>query len=137
MTYRVIFLQVDPHYVGEALGLCEVEINGRKARFRSERAFDICKGLKFFAQGEKYDEPETVAIAKTLEANPLLTDIQARVLVTGLKGYLQSVVDAMFIDRMQNPDEIIASVLDQKFEIESDINHAAIEIIKNILKGQI
>lgn len=135
MTYREIFLQVDPHCVGEVLGLCEVEVKGRKVRFRSEQAFDICKGLKFFAQGETYDEPETTAISKILEANPRLTDKQARVMMTGIKGYLHAVIDAMFIDRTQNPDVAVNSMLDQECEIESDVNDAAIKIIKNILNG--
>lgn len=58
MTYRDILLQADPHVVHEAIGTHEVEFRGRKLRLTTEEAFDICKGLKYYAQGMRLDVPE-------------------------------------------------------------------------------
>lgn len=64
MTYREIFLHSDPRKVQEIAdgNVVEVEINGEVIAFRTEEFFEICKGLKFFAQGQKFEENEQNAI---------------------------------------------------------------------------
>ena len=116
MTYRDIFLQADPRAVNDAVGAQEVEFRGRKVRFTTQRAVDIRKGLKFYAQGERLEEPEEDAYEKIVKANPRLTPKQARVLMIGLRGYLRAACEALNIDLANNPDELVNEWLDQTFK---------------------
>lgn len=137
MTYREIFLQADPYAVNEAIGSQEVEFKGRKIRFKTQHAFDICKGLKFFAQGAILDESAEETLAKTLQTNPRLTTIQARVLITGLKGYLNATCEALGFNQTPNPDKSVNEWLDQSASngIE-DANKLATNIISELLQNR-
>lgn len=134
MTYRDIFLQADPHAVSDAVGAQEVEFRGRKVRFTTQRAVDICKGLKFYAQGERLEEPEEDAYEKIVKANPRLTPKQTRVLMTGLRGYLSTAVEAFGFNQAPNPDELVKEWLDQTMpDCFKSANQLASEIISKLI----
>lgn len=134
MTYRDIFLQADPRAVNDTVGAQEVEFRGRKVRFTTQQAFDICKGLKYYAKGERLDESDEEAIEKIVKDNPRLTIKQARVLITGLKGYLIVACEALGFKHDPNPDKSVNEWLDQTvpkgFE---DANKFATEIISQLI----
>lgn len=134
MTYRDIFLQADPRAVNDAVGAQEVEFRGRKVRFTTHQAFDICKGLKYYAKGERLDESDEEAIEKIVKANPRLTPKLVQVLMTGLRGYLSAVCEALGFNRLPNPDELVNEWLDQTEPngIE-DANKLATDIISRII----
>lgn len=134
MTYRDIFLQADPHAVNDAVGAQEVEFSGRKVHFKTQLAFDICKGLKFYAQSERLDESDEEAIEKIVKENPRLTPKQAQVLMTGLRGYLSAVCEALGFNQTPNPDKSVNEWLDQTVsEGFEDANKFATEIISQLI----
>ena len=138
MTYRDIFLQADPCAVNDAIGAQGVEVKGLKVLFNTHQTFDICKGLKFFAQGEIRDESAEEALEKTLKANPRLTIKQAKVLIAGLKGYLSAACEVLGFNQASNPDEFINEWLDQTMtDCSGDANKLAANIISKLIKDNI
>lgn len=130
MTRRNVFLSADPHIVNEAF--C------RQFTFpyRTEQAFDICKGLKFFAQGQRYDEPEDAAIERIINAGKKFkfTNTQALVILTGFKGFLKAALEVLGFNRQPNPDELVNEWLDQtESDCSRDANKLATDIISRII----
>lgn len=126
MTYREIFLYADPHIVNETFCRQFVPL------YRTEQAFDICKGLKFFAKGEKYEEPTEIAIDRIMNSgkNFKFTPKQANVILTGFRGFLKAALEALGFSNAPNPDELVNEWLDQKAPDCSDnVNQLAADII--------
>lgn len=134
MTYREIFLHADPRAVNDVVGAQEVKFRGRKVRLKTQLAFDICKGFKFYAHGERLDESEEEAFEKIVKANPRLTPKQARVLKTGLRGYLSAACEALDIVHANNSDKLVNEWLNQPAPDESDgVNRLAANIISKLI----
>lgn len=126
MTYREIFLQADPHAVNDiTAGLTGCSTQG---------TFDICKGLKLFAQGEIYDADEIAEIEKIrFSGNKFpFTIKQAQSIRTGLKGYLRAVLEVMGIFEFPNRDELVNQWLNQEIHCYTNINVLANNIISNL-----
>lgn len=140
MTYREIFLKADSYVVNGTIDCQEAEIKGRRVIFKTQRAFDICKGLKFFAQGAKFNMSEEDAIKKILEdgsqsAHFKLTRKQAQVFVRGIKGYLRAALEVLGLSLASNPDELVGVWLNQP--VSDDCENAdlsALKIISKLLK---
>lgn len=131
MTYREIFLQADPHIVNETFCRQFVPF------YRTGQAFDICKGLKFFAQGERYDEPKEIAIEKIINSGKKFkfTPTQANVMLTGFRGLLGAALDALGFSSAPNPDELVNEWLDQTVPDSSgNVNQHAVNIISKLIK---
>lgn len=139
MTYRDIFLQADPHVVHEAIGTHEVEFRGRKLRLTTEEAFDICKGLKFYARGMRLDVPEEEEVQKILnddEHEPQFKWIrkQAQIFVAAKRGWLCAACEALGFNQAPNPDELVNEWLDQAVPDNSgDANKLATDIISRLI----
>lgn len=137
MTYREIFLQADPHVVHDALGTIEVEILGRKDHFITQGAFDICKGLRLYAQGEALKVSDEEWIQKILnDDNPQFkyTPKQAGILVRGLKGYLSAACEALGFNNTSNPDELVNEWLNNTTTSPTpNINQLAATIISYLI----
>lgn len=138
MTYREIFLQADPHAITDAIGAQDVEIKWLKVLCNTLQAFDICKGLKFLAQGKLLNESAEVALEKTLQANTCLTTKQARFLVTGIKGFLGAALEGLGFNQSPKPDELVNEWLDQTVPDSSDdTNKLATEIISKLITNRL
>lgn len=126
MTYREIFLHADPHAVNDVT----VGLTG----CRTQGTFDICKGLKLFAQGEIYDADEATEIEKIRFSGKKfpLTMIQAQVIRTGLKGYLSAALKALGINESPNRDELVDQWLNREIDSNSNINILANNIIAQL-----
>lgn len=130
MTYREIFLHADPHIVNEIFCRQFVPF------YRTEQAFNICKGLKFFAQGERYDEPKEIAIEKIINSGKKfkLTPTQANVMLTGFRGLLGAALDALGFSNAPNPDELVNEWLNQAMpDCSGDANKLATYIITKLI----
>lgn len=126
MTRREIFLTADPHTVND-LYCCQFLFP-----YRTEQAFDICKGLKFFAQGERYDEPKEIAIEKIINSGKKFkfTPTQANVMLTSFRGFLEAALDVLGFSNAPNPDELVNEWLNQTAPDGSDnINQHAVNIV--------
>lgn len=126
MTYRDIFLQADPHAVNDiTVGLVE---------YRTQGTFDICKGLKLFAQGEIYDADEATEIEKIRFSGKKFpfTMKQAQVIRTGLKGYLSTALKALGINESHNRDELVNQWLNREIDSHTNINLLANNIIAKL-----
>lgn len=131
MTYREIFLHADPHIVNETFCRQFVPF------YRTGQAFDICKGLKFFSQGERYDEPKEIAIEKIINSGKKFkfTPTQANVMLTGFRGLLGAALDALGFSSAPNPDELVNEWLDQTGPDGSgNVNQHAVNIISKLIK---
>lgn len=143
MTYREIFLHADPHVVHEAIGTHEVELRGQKLRLTTEEAFDICKGLKFYAQGMRLDMPEEEEIQKILnddEHKPQFrwTRKQAQVFVAAKRGWLRAACEALGCNQTSNPDELVNEWLNQTTAVVSDnVNQLAADIISILITNNL
>ena len=98
MTYRDIFLQAYP--------CADNDITAGLAGYRTQGSFDICKGLKLFAQGEIYDADEAIEIAKIRFSGKkfMFTMKQSQVIRMGIKAYLKAALKALCIDEFPNRD---------------------------------
>lgn len=126
MTRREIFLTADPHIVNEIFCRQFVPF------YRTEQAFNICKGLKFFAQGESYDEPKEITIEKIINSGKKFkfTPTQANVMLTGFRGFLEAALDVLGFSNAPNPDELVNEWLNQTAPDGSDnINQHAVNIV--------
>lgn len=131
MTYREIFLHADPHIVNEIFCRQFVPF------YRTEQAFNICKGLKFFAQGERYDEPKEIAIEKIINSGKKFkfTPTQANVMLTGFRGFLEAALDTLGFSNAPNPDVLVNEWLDQTAPDGSEnINQSVINIISKLIQ---
>lgn len=143
MTYREIFLHADPHAVHEAIGTHEVEFRGRKLRLTTEQAFDICKGLKFYAKGIRLDVPEEEEIQKILnddEHKPQFrwTRKQAQVFVAAKRGWLRAACEALSCNQTSNPDELVNKWLDRTTAVAGiNVNQLAADIISILIKDNL
>lgn len=131
MTYKDIFLQADPHTVNDLF--C------RKVTYpyRTQQAFDICKGLNFFAQGEMYDEPKEIAIGKIINSGKKFkfTPTQANVMLTGFTGFLEAALDALGFSNAPNPDELVNEWFNQtEPDCSKDAKQTAINIISKLIQ---
>lgn len=139
MTYRDIFLQADSHVVHEAIGTHEVEFRGRKLLLTTEEAFDICKGLKFYAQGMRLDVPEEEEVQKILnddEHEPPFkwTRKQAQIFVAAKRGWLSAACEALGFNQTSNPDELVNEWLNRTTTVVSDnVNQLAADIISILI----
>ena len=134
MTYREIFLQADPHIVNETFCRQFVPF------YRTGQAFDICKGLNFFSQGERYDEPKEIAIEKIMDSGKKFkfTPKQANVILTSFRGFLEAALDALGFSNAPNPDETVNEWLNQKAPYCSDnVNQLAADIISILIKDNL
>lgn len=130
MTRRNIFLSTNPHIVNEAF------CRQFTYPYRTEQAFNICKGLKFFAQGQRYDEPEDVAIDRIINSGKKFkfTNKQAHVMLTGFKGFLRAALEVLGFDQAPNPDELVNEWLDQTMPDSSgNANKLAADIISKLI----
>lgn len=130
MTYREIFLQADPHSVND--------LYCRKFtyHYQTEGAFNICKGLKFFAQGQRYDEPEDVAIDRIINSGKKFkfTKKQAHIILTGFRGFLEAALDAIGFNNAPNHDELVNEWLDQTMpDCSGNANKLAADIISKLI----
>lgn len=126
MTYREIFLQADPHTVNDIItGLTGC---------RTQGTFDICKGLKLFAQGEIYDADEATEIEKIRFSGKKFpfTMKQVQVIRMGLKGYLSAALKALGINDVPNRDELVNKWLNRGIDTHTNINLLANNIIAKL-----
>lgn len=137
MTYRDILLQADPHVVHEAIGTHEVEFRGRKLRLTTEEAFDICKGLKYYAQGMRLDVPEEEEAQKIFnDDKPQFkwTRKQAQIFVAARRGWLRAACEVLGFNPTHNPDGLVIKWLDQTIPDDSaDVNQQAANIISKLI----
>ncbi len=139
MTHREIFLHADPHVVHEAIGTHEVEFRGQKVHLTTEEAFDICKGLKFYAQGMRLDVPEEDDVQKILNDDkrepPFKWNrIQAQIFVESKKGWLRAACEALGFNQPSNQDEMVNEWLNQTIPVDStDVNQLAADIISILI----
>ncbi len=134
MTYREIFLQADPHIVNEIYCRQFVPF------YRTGQAFDLCKGLKFFSHGERYDEPKEIAIEKIIHSGKKFkfTPTQANVMLTGFRGFLEAALDALEFNSAPKPDELMNEWLDQTIPDDSaDVNQLAADIISILITDKL
>ena len=137
MTYKDIFLQADPHTVNDLF--C------RKVTYpyRTEQAFDICKGLKFYAKGMRLDVPEEEEIQKILnedEHEPSFkwTRKQAQIFVASKRGWLRAACETLSVNQSSNPDELVNEWLNQTTTVVSDnVNQLAADIISILIKDNL
>lgn len=126
MTYREIFLQADPHTVNDiTVGLTGCSTQG---------TFDICKGLKLFAQGEIYDADEATEIEKIRFSGKKFpfTMKQVQVMRMGLKGYLSAALKALGIYDVPDRDELVNKWLNRGIDTHTNINLLANNIIAKL-----
>lgn len=131
MTRREIFLTADPHTVNDLY--CRQFV----PYYRTEQAFDICKGFKFFAKGERTDEPEDVAIERIMNSGKKFkfTNKQAHVILTGFRGFLEATLDVLGFSNAPNPDELVNEWLNQTdSDCSEDANQSAINIISKLIQ---
>ena len=131
MTRRNIFLSADPHIVNETFCRQFVPF------YRTEQAFDICKGLKFFAKGKRYDEPKEISIDRIMNSdkNFKFTPTQANVILTGFRGFLKAALEALGFNNAPNPDELVNEWLDQTESAGiEDANKLAAYIISKLIQ---
>lgn len=131
MTRREIFLNADPQTVNDLF--CRQSIYP----YRTGQAFYICKGLKFFAQGERYDEPKEIAIERIINSGKKFkpTPKQAHVILTGFRGFLKAALDALGLNNAPIPDELVNEWLDQTAPDGSEnINQHAVNIISKLIQ---
>ena len=133
MTRREIFLKADPHIVNDLY--CRLFTYP----YKIELAFSICKGLKFFAQGERYDEPEEIAIAKIIDSGDRFkfTPKQAHKILTIFKSFLETAIYVLGFNSAPNPDLSVNEWLDQTVPDSShDVNRLAVNIISKLIEKQ-
>lgn len=126
MTYREIFLQADLHTVNDiTVGLTGCSTQG---------TFDICKGLKLFAQGEIYDADEATEIEKIRFSGKKFpfTMKQVQVIRMGLKGYLSAALKALGIYDVPDRDELVNKWLNRGIDTHTNINLLANNIIAKL-----
>lgn len=126
MTYREIFLHADPHAVNDiTMGL---------TGYRTQGVFDICKGLKLFAQGEIYNADEATEIEKISFSGKKiqLTMIQAQVIRMGIKGYLRAALKALGINDARTRDELVNQWLNREIDTHTNVNILANNIIAQL-----
>lgn len=126
MTRREIFLQADPRAVNDVtVGL---------AGHRIQRTFDICKGLKLFAQGEVYDANEDAEIEKIRHSGERFryTLAQAQMIRTSVKGYLSAALKALGLAEFPDRDVLVNQWLDVEYGSCSNVNLIANNIITHL-----
>lgn len=134
MTYREIFLHADPHTVND-LFCCKFTYP-----YRTEQAFSICKGLKFYAQGMRLDVPEEEEVQKILnhdvhEPPFKWTRKQAQIFAAAKRGWLRAACEALGFNNAPNPDELVNEWLDQTTPDDSAAaNLLAVNIISILIK---
>ncbi|MCM1071436.1 MAG: hypothetical protein NC301_09000 [Bacteroides sp.] len=131
MTRREIFLQADPREVNDAY------CRRFTYPYRIEGAFNICKGLKFFARGERYDEPWEAAIERIMNSGKKFkfTPKQAHVILTSFRGCLEAALDALGFSNAPNPDELVNEWLNQtEPDCSEDANQSAMNIISKLIQ---
>ena len=134
MTRREIFLKADPHMVNDLYSRLFTN------SYKIEEAFDICKGLKFFARGERYDEPEEITIDKIMNSGTRFkyTPMQVHFTFTRFRGFLDTAIDALEFNKAPNIDESVNKWLDQTApESNNDANRLAVDIISKLIKKRI
>ncbi len=126
MTRREIFLQADPRAVNDVT----VGLTG----YRTQRTFDICKGLKLFAQGEVYDADEDAEIEKISQSGERFryTLAQAQMIRTSVKGYLSAALKALGLAESPDRDVLVNQWLDVEYGSCSNVNLIANNIISHI-----
>lgn len=126
MTYREIFLQADPRVVDDM-------IPGVKG-YRTQGNFDICKGLKLFAEGEIFDTDEAVELERIRVSGKkfLYTTIQAQLIRRSIKGYLSAALEALGINDSSTPDELANQWLNREIDDCTDVNLTASNIIMKL-----
>lgn len=104
MTRREIFLQADPHAINDVIGFVEIDWDGSIERFRSERPFYICKGLNWFADGERYDIPKDEVLMQIAEANRKfkLTELQLNFIYQRRHATLGTAIEALGLSNESN-----------------------------------
>lgn len=141
MTYRDVFSQANPHAVHEALGWTEVEWDGELVRFRSERAFEVCKGLRLFADGYKYevDEATEKEQIRRRNPNPHLSAIHVQVIYNSLRSKAGAAIEALGIIGESNIDSQVQAWLDQDVSEHKDTkaDEIAITILTELLKDKL
>ena len=133
MTRREIFLKADPHIVND------LYCHRFTYPYKIEHAFNICKGLKFFAQGERYDEPKEIAIAKIIDSGDRFkfTPKQVHNILTSFKSFLETAIDVLGFNNAPNPDLSVNEWLDQTVHDRShDVNRHAVNIISELIEKQ-
>lgn len=126
MTYREVFLQADPLAVNDVT----VGLTG----CRTQGTFDICKGLKLFAQGAIYDADEEAEIERIRFSGKRFqfTVKQAQVIRTGIKGYLGAALGALGISESPNRDDLVNQWLNREIDSYANINLMANNIISEL-----
>lgn len=126
MTYREVFLQADPR----AVNVVTTALIGH----RTQGDFDICKGLKLFAQGDIYDADEEEEIEQIRVSGKKFpfTRTQAQVIRTGIKGYLNATLEALGIKESPDRDRLVNQWLDRETSCYTPINLLANNIITNL-----
>lgn len=140
MTRREIFLQVDPYAIHDMIGFVEIDWNGTLERFRSERPFDVCQGLKWFASGIKHDVPKDIVIAQIISQNSKFEfpEWQLDAIYKNREGTLGAAIEALGLLNLPKVDDNINQWLDQTIPYGNgtDINFIAADIISNLINGQ-
>ena len=135
MTYREIFLQADPHTVNDIF-CCKFTYP-----YRTEQAFNICKGFKFYAQDMRLDVSEEEEVQKILnDHKPQFkwTRKQAQVFVVARRGWLSAACEALGYNQPHNPDDVVIEWLDQTIPDDgADVNQLAANIISKLIKDNI
>lgn len=114
MTRREVFIKVNPHAVHEALGYREIEIKGETVMLRSERPFEICKGLGKFARGCKYEDLNKNNIQEILTANgeSNLSFIHSHIAHQSALATTMITIEALGFNNISNVDQQIQECLD-------------------------
>ena len=119
-------------------GFVEIDLDGSIERFRSERPFTICKGLKKFAEGARYDDPKEVVLAQIVEANSKFrfTELQLNSVYQNRQATLSAAIEALWLSNETNIDERINRWLDQNVTNHDgeDVNAIAANIISDLIK---
>ena len=122
------------------IGFVEIDWNGSIERFRPERPFTICKGLKKFAKGARYDEPKDVVLEQIAEANSKfkLTELQLNFVYQRCQATLGTAIEALGLSNESNVDECVNQWLDQSVSLNDgdDINTLAANIISDLTQKQ-
>ncbi len=138
MTRREVFLQADPQAIHDMIGFVEVDLGRSVERFRSERPFYICKGLKWFAEGIKYDVPKETVLSQIAETNCKFkfTELQLNSVYQGRQATLCSAIEALGLSNELMVDERINQWLDQTVMSKDgeDVNAVASNIISDLIK---
>lgn len=132
-------MQTDPHAIQDMIGFVEIDREGVNVRFRLERPFYICKGLKMFAEGVRYDIPKEKALTQIAEAGGKfkLTELQLNLVYKNRQATLNTAIESLGLSSAPNVDERISLWLDQTVtnNEDGDVNSIAAQIISDLIKN--